>query len=81
MCATCLERALNIFYCSLIIAFQHFYLNAALFMGAENMSFTSSQEQSGNLGCDVSHQVCTLCVSVLLFGCFMGLIYWQAVAI
>ena len=81
MLTTCLERALNILYCSLIIASQHFYLNAAPFMGSEKIPFTSSREQSGNFGCDASHHLCTRSVSLLLFGSFMGLIHCQTEAI
>lgn len=81
MCATCLERVLNILYCSLTIAFQHFYLYAAPFMGTGKIPFTSSQEQSGSHGCDVPQHLGPQSVSPRLFGSFMGLIYWQAVAI
>ena len=72
MCGTCLERVLNILYCSLIIAFQHYYLNAASFMGSEKMPFTGSQEQSGNLECDMSHHLCAQSASPLLFGSFIS---------
>lgn len=71
ICTTCLERVLNIFYCSLIIAFQHYYLNAASFMGSAKIPFTSSQEQSGNLECDVSRHPCSCPASLLPFGSFM----------
>lgn len=40
-------------------------------MGSEKTPFTSSWEQSGNLGCDVSHHLCARSVSLLLFGSFM----------
>lgn len=70
-CTTCLERAFNIFYCSLIIAFQDCCLNAFSFMGSEKIPFTSSWEQSGNLGCGVSCHLCPCAASLLLFGCFM----------
>lgn len=50
-------------------------------MGSEKIPFTSSQEQSGNLGCDASHHLYTRSVSFLLLDSFMGLIHWQTGAI
>lgn len=66
MHATCLERVLNIF-----LPFQHCYLNAPTFTRSKGKkTFTSSQEQSGNLGCDVSHHLCAWSAFSLLFGSF-----------
>lgn len=72
---------LNIFYCYVVIAFRHFYFNVAPFMAAEKIPFTSSQTQSGNLGCVASHHLCARPVPLQLFDSFMVLIYSQAVAI
>lgn len=81
MSATCLERVLNILYCSLIIAFPHCYLNAAPFMGSEKIPFTSSREQSGSLGCDVSCHLCAGLSPSCCLALLRGLIHWQAVAL